>query len=62
LRPGEIDSSFIPLWVCYLIAGVLFLVVGGALAYAGKRQMDTMPGATETARALQDNVEWRINR
>jgi hypothetical protein len=62
LRPGELDSSFIPLWVCYLIAGVLFLVVGGALAYLGKQRMEAIRGAPQTAQALQENVEWRINR
>jgi hypothetical protein len=58
-RPDQADPSYIPLWVCYLIASAVFLIVGGALAYLGKQRMDAIRVAPETTRALQENMEWR---
>jgi hypothetical protein len=61
-KPDQVDPSYIPLWVCYLIASAVFLIAGGGLAYAGKRRMDAIRVAPETTRALQENMEWRTNR
>jgi hypothetical protein len=61
-KPDQFDPSYIPLWVCYLIASAVFLIAGGALAYAGKQRMDAIRVAPETTRALQENMEWRTNR
>jgi VIT1/CCC1 family predicted Fe2+/Mn2+ transporter len=47
------------LWVSYLIVGVVLLIVGGVLAYLGKKKFDSFnPLPDETAQALKENVEW----
>jgi hypothetical protein len=63
LRPNvEGDPSYVPLWVCYLIASLLFFIVGGILTALGKQKLDAIQVAPETVRALQENAEWKINK
>jgi uncharacterized membrane protein len=55
-------ATDMPLWVCYLIVAVLCVVVGGILAYVGKKQFDSFsPLPEESAQALKENVECLIN-
>jgi hypothetical protein len=59
LRADQLDPSYVPLWVCYLIASVVFLALGGGLAFLGKQRMDAIRVAPQTTQALQENLEWR---
>jgi hypothetical protein len=59
LRADQLDPSYVPLWVCYLIASVVFLALGGGLAFLGKQRMDAICVAPQTTQALQENLEWR---
>jgi len=55
-------STDMPLWVCYLIVGVVCVVAGGILAYVGKKKFDSFtPLPEESAQALKENVECLIN-
>jgi hypothetical protein len=49
----------LPLWVCYGLTGLVVAVVGGAVAYTGKKQFDSFnPLPDESLQALQENVQW----
>jgi|SRR4051812_2596732 len=57
------DPAGIPLWGCYGIVAALFLAVGGGLAFAGKKKFDSFnPLPDESAKVLQENVEWIANK
>jgi len=60
---SSFDPAAIPLWGCYGIVAALFLVVGGGLAFAGKKKFDSFnPLPDESAQVLQENVEWIANK
>jgi hypothetical protein len=47
------------LWVSYLIVGGVLTIVGGVLAYLGKKKFDSFnPLPVESTQALKENVEW----
>jgi uncharacterized membrane protein len=55
-------STSMPLWTCYLIVGVVCVMVGGILAYVGKKQFDSFsPLPEESAQALKENIECLVN-
>ncbi len=57
------DPATVPLWGCFGIVAAVFLVVGGALAFAGKKKFDSFnPLPDESAQALKENVEWIANK
>jgi len=57
------DPASIPLWGCYGIVAVLFLVVGGGMAFAGKKKFDSFnPLPDESAQVLKENIEWIANK
>jgi hypothetical protein len=57
------DPATIPLWVCHSIVAAVFLVVGGGLAYAGKKKFDSFnPLPDESAQVLKENIEWIANK
>jgi len=59
LPPG-VELAHIPLWVCFAIAAVVFLIVGGVVLRAGKKTMDAMGTPLhETVQALKEDVEWK---
>jgi hypothetical protein len=52
----------LPLWLCYGIIGVLMLLGGGALLYAGKRRLASFnPLPDQSVEALRENVQWIMN-
>jgi hypothetical protein len=52
----------LPQWASYAIIGGLFAACGGALFYAGKRQLDSFnPLPDQTVGALKENVQWIMN-
>jgi len=61
--PTHIDPSSLPLCGCYGIVGILFAVAGGALVYAGIKKFASFnPLPDESAAALQENVQWLMNK
>jgi len=57
------DAATIPLWACHGIVAAAFLVVGGGLAFAGKKKFDSFnPLPDESAQVLKENVEWIANK
>jgi hypothetical protein len=57
------DTATIPLWGCYGIVAAVFLVVGGCIAFAGKKKFDSFnPLPDESAQVLKENIEWIANK
>jgi len=60
---SSFDPAAIPLWGCYGIVAAVLLVVGGGLAFAGKKKFDSFnPLPDESAQVLKENVEWIANK
>jgi hypothetical protein len=60
---GVTDGAQIPLWGCHGIVAAVFFIVGGALAYAGKKKFDSFnPLPDESAQVLKENIEWIANK
>jgi len=61
--PAARSASGLPLWVCFAIVGGVFLGVGAALTFRGKKKLDSFnPLPDQTADALKENVQWIKNR
>lgn len=57
-----LDPARLPLWACYAIVGGLLTVGGAALAFAGKKKLDSFnPLPDETAKNVKENLEWIKN-
>jgi hypothetical protein len=51
-----------PFWVCYGVVGLVLVIVGGGLAYAGKKKFDSFnPLPDESAEALKENIQCLMN-
>ena len=49
----------LPLWACFGIVALVFVVGGACLYFAGKRMLDKVnPLPEQTAEALKENVQW----
>jgi len=48
----------LPLWGCYAIVTALFGVVGVALLFFAKKQLESLPMSHQAAEATKENVEW----
>jgi len=48
----------LPLWGSYLIVTALFGVVGLALLYFAKKNLESLPMSHQAAEATKENVEW----
>ncbi len=60
--PAGTDPASAPLWLCYLIVGVVLAVVGGVLVFLGKKQLDSVhPMTGPTAQTLEENIQWMSN-
>ena len=56
-------SDGIPLWGCYAIVGVVFLVVGAGLINAGRLKAGNLRLVPQqTAETLKENVQWIRNQ
>jgi uncharacterized membrane protein YqjE len=52
----------LPLWVCYLIVGVLAAGIGGGLLFAAIRKLQSVSAVPEKSiEALKENVQWIRN-
>jgi len=52
-----------PLWACFAACGGLYLVIGGALYWAGYLQLVAVdPLAAQTGETLEENIQWITNR
>jgi hypothetical protein len=59
---AELDPARLPLWACYAIVGGLLTAGGAALAFAGKKKLDSFnPLPDETAKNVKENLEWIKN-
>jgi len=57
------DAAAIPLWACHGIVAAVLLVVGGCLAFVGKKKFDSFnPLPDESAQVLKENIEWIANK
>jgi len=53
------DPASIPLWVCYLIVGAVFVGSGWCLVLAGKKKIESVhPLDNPATQALKENVQW----
>jgi uncharacterized membrane protein YqjE len=51
-------EAHLPLWGSYLIVTALFGVVGLALLYFAKKNLESLPMSHQAAEATKENVEW----
>jgi hypothetical protein len=59
MSPAGADPAAIPLWGCYGLTCAFFGLVGGGLTWWGIARFQTFnPLPDETARALEENVQW----
>jgi len=59
LPPGTGETARIPLWGCYGLTALLFLVPGGVLlALAVNRFQANNPLPDQTLRSVEENVSW----
>jgi hypothetical protein len=57
------DPASVPLWGCYAIVSAAFFVVGGVLLAIGYYRLKTVnPLPEETAKALEENLQWLMNQ
>jgi len=60
---GVRDPATLPLWACHGIVAAVLLVVGGGMAFAGKKKFDSFnPLPDESAQVLKENIEWIANK
>jgi hypothetical protein len=60
---GGTDTAGVPLWLCFLIFGVLFVGAGGALfavAYSRVKSIHLVP--RQTVETMKENVRWIKNQ
>jgi uncharacterized membrane protein YqjE len=48
----------LPYWGSFAIVTVVFGVVGGALLYFAKKNLESLPMSHQAAEATKENVEW----
>jgi len=60
---ATLDVATLPLWACYAIVAAAFLLVGGILLGVGIYRLKTLrPLAAESTKALEENIQWLMNR
>lgn len=60
VAPTGTDPSPLPLWSCFAIVGVGFLLAGGLLLQSAKKKIDTARSPLgDTAQGLKENIEWK---
>jgi uncharacterized membrane protein YqjE len=60
--PPLTDLARIPLWGCYGLTALLFLVTGAILAEVGIKRFETAPPLPEqTIKTVEENVSWITN-
>jgi hypothetical protein len=59
--PASLDPAALPLWACYAIAGILFLIGGGMAVMAGTKKITAIGAAPlkESVKAMKENIEWK---
>jgi len=59
----SLDAATVPLWGCYAIVAGTFPLVGGTLLGIGIFRLKNMPTlGGESAKALEENIQWIMNR
>jgi hypothetical protein len=49
----------LPLWACFGIVGTVFLVIGVANLYVGKKKLDSFkPVPSPSIEAIRENLKW----
>jgi hypothetical protein len=57
------DPALIPLWGCYAIVSAAFFIIGGILLGVGIHKLRSVnPLPEETAKALEENLQWLMNK
>jgi hypothetical protein len=57
------DPGLIPLWGSYLIVAATMFMIGGILLAVGIHRLRTVhPLPEETAKALEENLQWLMNK
>ncbi|HVL99879.1 MAG TPA: phage holin family protein [Egibacteraceae bacterium] len=56
-------GEFLPVWVGFLVVGVIYAVVAGVLFRQGKEKLDRVnPKPEQTIETLKEDAEWIKNR
>lgn len=57
--PPTLDPASLPLWGCHAIVGVVLVIIGLGLAWAGKKTIANVhPLDNPATEALKENVQW----
>jgi hypothetical protein len=57
--PGS-DPAAIPLWICYALAGGLFVIAGALMMGLGRLKFSAIGNPLhQTTQALKENLEWK---
>jgi uncharacterized membrane protein len=57
--PPALDPAALPLWGCFAIVGVILVIVGLGLFWAGKKMIASVhPLDNQATQALKENVQW----
>jgi len=60
--PAGTDPARFPLWACHGVVGLVLLITGGGLAWAGKAKFQSIhPLQNPATEALKENIEWATN-
>jgi len=59
LASHMMDPASFPLWACHGVVGVVLVVLGASLAYAGRQKLQAVnPLDNPATQALEENVKW----
>jgi hypothetical protein len=60
---GYPDPAAVPLWGCFGIVGLVFLLVGAGLFYAAKSKVESISLVPrQTVETMKENVQWIKNQ
>jgi hypothetical protein len=58
-----VEVAHLPHWAAFLVIGVCFSVIGGAVTFVGVTQFQKLtPVPEQTAETLKENLEWTTNQ
>lgn len=58
-----VHAAGLPLWLSFLIFGVVFCCAGGCLVWLGKNKFDSVhPLSDDSAQAFKESVQWITKR
>ena len=56
-------TTEMPLWLCFGIVGAVLTIIGGAMAYVGKKRFQSLHALpVQSVEAMRENLSWTTNR